>query len=74
VSTNGNGNKDLIRDEYNGYMCDLDQKDIFAARIVDIVKDKSLYNSMSNNALSFASTFDINQYISKLLKLYKQAN
>ena len=74
VSLDGKGNRELIQNGFNGYMVNMNEQDVFVDHIIEIVKDKILYESLSNNALSFSGKFDINQYIVNLLELYKQAN
>lgn len=74
VSLDGKGNRELIQNGFNGYLVEMNERTLFVEHIIEIVQDKTLYKSLSKNALRFSSKFDINQYIVKLLELYKRAN
>jgi glycosyltransferase involved in cell wall biosynthesis len=74
VSLDGGGNRDFIQNGFNGYLVNREEKSLFVEHILEIVKDNILYESLSNNAIRFSSKFDINQYIVKLLELYKLSN
>jgi glycosyltransferase involved in cell wall biosynthesis len=73
VSLDGQGNKELIQNGFNGYMVEMNDQSRFVDCLVKIVKDKYLHRMLSNNAQNVALEFDINRYIVKLLEIYKGA-
>jgi glycosyltransferase involved in cell wall biosynthesis len=72
IALDGNGNRDLIKDGYNGYIMEGNEK-LFAQKIVQVFADKKFYETLSINARKFASEYDLPAYCDKLLQLYSQA-
>lgn len=70
VSLDGRGNKDIVIDGYNGYFITQNDPLEMARKILDIASSDELYNSMSNNAKSFAKDFDIERYVNQLITIY----
>jgi glycosyltransferase involved in cell wall biosynthesis len=73
ITLDGGGNRDIIKQGKNGYMIYEENAEDFAQKIIEVWSDKALYESMSQFATSFASKFDISQYVDKLLVIYNEA-
>ena len=71
VSLDGRGNRDLIRQGENGYMLQNENPDEFADVIEKTLKDKGTYRTLSTNARAFAKKYDIEEYITRLLDIYR---
>ena len=70
VTTDGKGNRDLIKQGENGYMLDNFDAETFANKIIEVWSDKNKYQKMSAFAQHFAKDYDIKNYVDKLLKIY----
>jgi glycosyltransferase involved in cell wall biosynthesis len=71
VTLDGKGNRDLIKEGENGYMINDQNAAAFADAIEKAVKDRDTYAAMSINATAFAQKYDIEEYINKLVSLYR---
>jgi len=71
VSLDGKGNRSLIKDGENGFMLDNQNPEAFADAIEKVVSDKKVYAAMSANAAAFAKKYDIEEYVNKLINLYR---
>jgi glycosyltransferase involved in cell wall biosynthesis len=71
ISTNGFGNVDLIKNDYNGFVIDEYSTDLFSNKILELVSSKTKYKMISENAQKFASSFDIREYCNSLIDLYE---
>lgn len=70
IGTDVDGNKDLIIDEYNGYLISQGQKD-FVNHLFKLLRDKPLLDKMANNSkIHFINNFSIIKNISKLEDIY----
>jgi glycosyltransferase involved in cell wall biosynthesis len=71
------GIPDIIIDGYNGFVCDPNNPDEFANKIIKIYSDKNLQNQLKTNARTYAEeNLDItkmnNEYINVFLSLLKE--
>ncbi len=66
-----NAATELVHDERNGFVCELEDKDI-AHRIVVILKDKMLREKFSIYAKDYAKRFDWEEVVSSMESFYKQ--
>ena len=71
VTLDGKGNRDLIHEGKNGFMIYENNAGYFAEVITKLWKNKQLYQETSNYARKFAKEFDIANYCTKLIELYK---
>lgn len=71
VTLNGKGNKDLIINDYNGYMIEREDSKIFANMIQKVLENKNLHQKLSNNAIEFAQKYSLDNYIDKLFDIYQ---
>ncbi len=73
VALDGGGNRELIQDGKNGFILSKDATPSqFASKILAIIKNKNLYEEMSRFSRQYAARFDINEYVDKLLEIYKR--
>ena len=71
VCIDGKGNRDIVRNGYNGYMIDKMDSVLMANKIINLMNDDKLYNRLSKNAVQFSSEYDIKQYVDKLVTIYQ---
>ncbi len=71
IVTNVDGNKDLIIENYNGYLVEVGDSKTMADKIISILKNKEELKRISKNAGSiFLDNYDIEKNILKLEKIY----
>ncbi|NTW34233.1 MAG: glycosyltransferase family 4 protein [Bacteroidetes bacterium] len=70
VCLDGKGNRDIIKEGYNGYMIKKTEPVLFADKIIQLVSSPELYQNISANAVKFASGYDIQLYADKLIEYY----
>ncbi len=73
VSLDGRGNRSLIEQGENGYMLTNENANEFADTIEKTLADKASYNAMSAKAIAFAKRYDIEEYLTKLIEIYRTA-
>lgn len=73
VSLDGRGNRGLIEQGENGFMLTDQNPELFADAVEKIVSDRDTYQTMSAKAIAFAKKYDIEEYINKLLDIYRLA-
>jgi glycosyltransferase involved in cell wall biosynthesis len=72
ISLDGKGNRDIMKDGWNGYIIEKEDPEIFAEKITRLISDTELYQRVSENAVNYAKEYDIENYIEKLTDLYKE--
>lgn len=73
VVTNCDGNRDLIKDGYNGYVIDGNKPKQFAKKVIKLLSDEELLARFSANAYNeFIENYDIRKNIRKLEALYSK--
>jgi len=70
VCLDGKGNRDIIKNGFNGFMIEKPDANLFAEKIIEIISNQKLYTEMSENAVKFAADYDINKYVDKLIEFY----
>lgn len=70
VCLDGKGNRDIISNGVNGFMVYEQNADLFAEKIIELINNRELYISISNNAVEFARKHDIKEYVDKLMEIY----
>jgi glycosyltransferase involved in cell wall biosynthesis len=74
VCLDAGGNRDLIEQGRNGYMLSGDATpESFADKILHLYHEAEHYRAVSACARQFAAGFDIKQYVSDLLQIYRQS-
>lgn len=74
VTLDGRGNRDVVEQGRNGYLLLEQNPVVFAAIITKLWKDKEKYCEISRYAQSYAQNFDIKQYVTRLLEIYRGEN
>lgn len=72
VCLDGRGNRDIIKQGFNGFIISNSNPQIFAEKIIELAQNKELYKEVSNNSLEFVKEYDIRLYVKKLIQLYKE--
>jgi glycosyltransferase involved in cell wall biosynthesis len=70
VTLDGKGNRDIIKENINGFIIQKPDYKIFADKIILLINDEFKYKVMSENAIKTAIMYDITSYANKLLELY----
>jgi glycosyltransferase involved in cell wall biosynthesis len=71
VVTNCDGNKDLIIDDYNGFVVDNEDIKGFKSKILKLLRDKELLDKLSKNAFTaYSEKHNIKKNISELESIY----
>nr|WP_315179375.1 glycosyltransferase [uncultured Flavobacterium sp.] len=71
VVTNCDGNKDLIIDNYNGFVIENEDLKGFKNKILKLLSDKELLDKLSKNAFtSYSENYDIKKNIFELESIY----
>jgi glycosyltransferase involved in cell wall biosynthesis len=70
VCVDGKGNRDLVKEGSNGFMLKHIDPSEMAAKIIELSSDIMMYESISDNAVAFASQFDLVNYTDRLVNLY----
>ena len=71
VALNGKGNSDIIEDGKNGFLIENQDPNVFAEKIIELQQSEKLYKKIQAYAKAYATRFDIKDYVSSLLALYK---
>lgn len=72
VSTDANGNRDIIQEGENGFMVGKRNSNLLADKIQLLLNNSDRWNQMSQNAIQFSKGFDISNYVDKLLAIYQK--
>jgi len=73
VSLDARGNRDLVKDGETGFMIKDQNPELFADAIEKVLNDRNTYKTMSSKAIAFAEKYDIEEYITRLIAVYKAA-
>ena len=68
-----NASADLIKDYDNGFVCNLSEQNI-AEKIIILLKNNKLRESMSKKSIQNAENYDIINTVAKLENIYKQCS
>jgi len=71
VCIDGKGNRDLMEHGRNGFLMEGLDPNEMVGFILKLQDDRTLYELLSRNAISFASQFDISNYTNRLLAFYR---
>ena len=71
ICLDGGGNRDIIENGKNGFIIHEQDPKLFAQKIETLINNKATYLSMCNAANTFAIHFDIKEYVTRLLKIYR---
>ena len=71
VGTNASGTKDLIKNNYNGFLVKDGNKEEFAEKVIRLLTDEKLYKRMRKNTLKEVKKYYVNKIISKWEKEFR---
>lgn len=71
ISLDGRGNRDIVKDNWNGFLIEEQKPEIFAQKVISLMSDKEKYSNFSTNAVEFSREFDIVSYVDKLFSIYR---
>ncbi|NTW31632.1 MAG: glycosyltransferase [Bacteroidetes bacterium] len=72
VCLDGKGNRDIIEEGKNGFFIQNPDPNVFASKIITLINNKDLYRNIAEYAQNYASAFDMNIYIDKLVRFYNK--
>ena len=72
ITLDAKGNRDYIEHKKNGFIFKTQDIYIFIDCILELLSNKNLYNSVSNQGVATSKIYDINSYCNRLLSLYKE--
>ncbi|MDU5263211.1 MAG: glycosyltransferase, partial [Clostridium celatum] len=73
IATNILGTNEEVIDNFNGFLVETKDINIFEERIFEIYKNKELYNKMKENCIRiFEEKFNSDIYIEKHIKFYNK--
>lgn len=72
VSLDAKGNRDIVEEGSNGFLVSSHDPEIFADKILAVVKDENTYIEFSNRAFESAGKYEITQYADNLERLYRK--
>src|SRR5690606_11241959 len=71
IATNCDGNRDLVIDEFNGYLIDAERIDLFVDKCIKLYVNDEIRNGFEKNSFSyFKEKFDLKVNIYSLEKIY----
>ncbi len=71
VATICDGNKDLVKDNYNGYLIAQNDVNEFSEKTLELYKNNSLREQFGNNSFQFFNeSFNLNKTVGKLSDMY----
>jgi glycosyltransferase involved in cell wall biosynthesis len=71
VCTDGKGNRDLIQEGENGFMVEERNPKLLADKVQFLLENEEERKLMGENAHQFAQRFGIDNYVDRLLEIYK---
>ncbi len=71
VCLDGKGNRDIIKDNYNGIFLKKQDPELFAKSIMSLIEDKELRKTLATNGQKYSYTFDIVQKANEYYTFYK---
>jgi glycosyltransferase involved in cell wall biosynthesis len=74
VCLDGKGNRDIMKDNYNGFMIWQNDVELFSEKIIQLTADEEMYDRISENAVTFARDHDIKNYVQQLSEIYKKVS
>ena len=72
ISSNAGGIPEVNVDGYTGYLTNIGDIELMAARIIELLKDEEKLNQFRANALNHAKTFDIDKILPQYEAYYQE--
>jgi glycosyltransferase involved in cell wall biosynthesis len=73
VSLDGKGNRDFIENGMNGYILENEDPKLFSDIIINLIQNKELYGKIAEKGKVTAQKYDIKNYTTKLINIYKDS-
>jgi glycosyltransferase involved in cell wall biosynthesis len=73
VSLDGVGNRNIVLNDYNGFMILKQDSTLFAEKICEVWSKRQLYDRFAENAVEFARKFDMKEYVTQLISLCQKS-
>ena len=70
ISLDGKGNRDIVKHKENGYIFPTQNSENFGDAIIELKENPSLYLQIVRAGHQFASEYDIEKYVNKLIDYY----
>ena len=70
LTLDGGGNRNIIEDKKNGYIFRKQDPKLFANQILELFNNEENYNHITKNGINTAKSYDIKDYVLKLIKIY----
>lgn len=70
ITTDGKGNRDLIIDGENGFLIESRDVELFASKVIQLLSNDDLRETMGKKAQLFSKEFAIEKYVDTLLNTY----
>ena len=65
------GCRDAVQNNYNGFVFDLDKKNLIVKKIEELSSDKKLYNRISKNCIRSSNKYNQKYLIPKIISIYE---
>ena len=65
------GCRDVVQNNYNGFVFDLDKKNLIIKKIKELSSDKKLYNRISKNCIRSSNKYNQKYLIPKVISIYE---
>lgn len=73
VSMNVGSINEVVRDDYNGYLIDKGEYEVFINKLISLKNDKDKQIKFGSNSYNHVlENYDINSYVDKLIKIYNK--
>jgi galacturonosyltransferase len=69
---NVSGCRDVVQNNYNGFIFDVSKKDLIIKKIEELSLDKKLYNRISNNCIRSSDKYNQKYLIPKVISIYEE--
>lgn len=66
------GHRELVKNDKNGYLIKLNDKNEFAQRVLEIIENEELYQSLSKNAIKNVVPYSRDQVIVEMQSVYEK--
>lgn len=71
AATDVRGNNDLVLNEKNGYLIPLNNSEMMAEKIIELIENKNKLNKFSQENLKMAKKYSVDFVINDMLSIYK---
>ncbi|MBO0442877.1 glycosyltransferase family 4 protein [Vagococcus fluvialis] len=72
IASNCRGNRDLVIDDYNGFIFEVNDKEEFSKKLLKLFSDPELRNRFGKKSLELASKYKIESVSNKMKEIYTE--